>query len=180
MTTIFAIILMIAILISFSLMAILITALKRQRRTEKVTTRFAEAAAKHRLYFPRKDWIKGQLIGLDPSKQLLLIAAQGKEELIDLTRMDTAVVKHEYGFVWKGYSRRNGAAMHVVATYLQLKREGEVVHSIPFYDINADGTTPQPEREAMAKDWQVLIEACLQNGRSFKHQGKNGSKTLRA
>src|SRR5687768_9582758 len=101
MTTIFTIALTIAITISASLLLVLISQLRRQRKEERLLLAFNEAAAEFNLSIAKQETLRNRIIGLDMEKKKLLFLEAFRYKydgyLIDLKEIKTYKAKREYG-----------------------------------------------------------------------------------
>ena len=124
MTPIFAVLMIIAVIISTSLLLILIFSEDKPKKIKKMLSNFDNAVDEFGLSIGKQELIGKRIIGLDKVKNMLLFfsATRNKQEayFIDLREIKSCEVKREYGLTFNDYSRKNVAATDVDKIALQL------------------------------------------------------------
>jgi hypothetical protein len=170
MTPIFAVLMIIAVIISTSLLLILIFSEDKPKKIKKMVSNFDNAVDEFGLSIGKQELIGKRIIGLDKVKNMLLFfsATRNKQEayFIDLREIKSCEVKREYGLTFNDYSRKNVAATDVDKIALQLfYKNGAKPLMLPFYDKKEDSLLDVELREHQVKEWRDLLSPLLRTDR---------------
>lgn len=165
MTTFFAILFTMAVVISASLLIILIANQHRPAYLKKLLSTFDDAVSEFDLSIAKKEVVGSSIIGLDSANnQLLFFTDSGNKHegyFIDLSKVKSYEVKKEYGIPFNDdYSRKNVAEPEVNRITLNLSyKNGAKSLDLPFYDRNEDSPSDLDVREHQAKEWRNLLSS---------------------
>lgn len=164
MTTLFSVVLLLAIGISVLLFAILIDNSVTQKRTKKLLSALNEAANKYGLWFSKQDVIGSRVIAFDEDRKKLLFLLRTKNKyddyLVDLAEIENVDVKKNYVTKGAQYIRRLGADASIETVALQLHYAGQAkTLNIPFYEKAKDPIYELGNRTELAEEWQLLLSS---------------------
>ena len=164
MTTLFSVVLLLAIGISVLLFAILIDNSVTQKRTKKLLFALDEAANKYGLWFSKQDVIGSRVIAFDEDRKKLLFLWRTKNKyddyLVDLAEIENFDVKTNYVARGAPYIRHLGADASIESVTLRLRyaRQAKTLH-LPFYEKAKDPIYELGNRTELAGEWQLLLSS---------------------
>ena len=163
MTPIFAMLFIITVVISTSLLIILLISHK-PRRFRKMLSRFNHAAAESGISIAKQELIGKRVIGVDSEKGKLLFfsKAGNKHEgyFVDLYDIKSVEVNKEYGLTFDKYSRKKIVETDVSKIALHLfYKNGAKRLVLPFYDKMDDQPSDIVLRSHQAKEWRDLLSS---------------------
>ncbi|MBL7696945.1 MAG: hypothetical protein JNK79_02265 [Chitinophagaceae bacterium] len=165
MTTFFAILFTMAVVISASLLVILIANQHWPANSKKILSTFKDAVSEFGLSIAKKELVGKSVIGLDRGNNQLLFftSSNNKHEgyFIDLAKVKSYEVKKEYAIPFDDdYSRKKVAESEVGRITLNLSyKNGAKSLDLPFYDRNEDSPSELEVREHQAKEWRNLLSS---------------------
>lgn len=185
MTSIFAIVLAIAIAISTSLLLVLLYNQREWNKTKKLLRRFNEAAAAFNLTITKQERLGNRVIGFDAvnNKVQFLGASSRKHDdyLIDLGEIQSCTVKNVYSTLDAGHAKDTNAEAFVNTIALQLDYiNGVQPEMLPFYDKATDPAFEMRQRAGQAKEWQALLSTRLTIKREMIERHKHSPKRIYA
>lgn len=178
MTTIFAVLLAIAVAIAASLILILIHNLRRQKKTERLLSGFDDAAAEFNLSIAKQEVLRNGVIGLDDvNNKLLFLELTGNKQdgyLIDLDEIKSCTVKKTFGTFKNG---RTSIDAYVNTIALQLNyKNGAKPLVLSFYVKATDPVFEMRKRAEQAIEWQTLLSARLTKSGDAMEKRKDSAK----
>lgn len=166
MTTIFAAILTIAIIIAVSLIAVSLHYYRKQVESERLPASFKSAARAFNLSIAKQEVMGNRVIGIDDSNnKLLFLEARGDKKdgyLIGLDELRRCSVKREYGAIHAG--SLNGSSLESYVNKIVLKldyRKSAQPTVLPFYERATNPESEMRERAEQATAWQALLSAAI-------------------
>lgn len=174
MTPIFSMLLIISVIIAVSLLIIIISHIRRQKKTERLLSSFENAATEFNLSIARQQLLGTRMIGYDDAnnKLLFLVRTGNKEDgyLVDLEDVKSCTVNKSYGPI-KNSRTNPGAYIKMIALQLNYKNGAKPL-LLPFYIKAIDAVSEIMERAKQAKEWQTLLSASMIQKRKGIGRGK--------
>lgn len=166
MTTIFAAIFLIAIIIAGSLIAVLLNYHQKLAKVEKLPDSFKSAAAAFNLSITKQEALGNYVIGIDEKhNKLLFLEARGDKNdgyLVGLNELKGCAVKREYGAIHADSFSGSSLETYINKFALKLEYKNSTEPTIlTFYDREANPETEMRERTHQAYVWQSAILKAL-------------------
>lgn len=161
MTIIFALLFIIAVVISASLLVILIISVRGQDKSGKLLSDFDHVAAEFGIIISRQEVMGNRIIGFDyVHNNLLYLTGQRNKNylyLIDLNDIHSCTVKKEYG-PGTDFKQTGNRKTEVTKIALHLDyKNGLRSVVLPFFEKGIDPLSEMPARATKAREWQSLL-----------------------
>ena len=147
---------------------------KKQKRNAMniFLNRLSQAGSSNNLSFTSQELLNDIAIGLDAPQRKLLILTRFKSgeyfnTIIDVDKIQSCLVKKEYGFINTGTLKANKLEKHLEEIALHIELYDYNSADIPFYNHIDNSVSQITEMEKKAKKWESIIGTLL-NGRFRK------------